>query len=63
MAEENKDFVIGFICVRNLTSDPTFVHMTPGMFCDVCELTFIYFFFNFVFGVFFFFFSEKDYRL
>ncbi|BFZ16023.1 hypothetical protein BsWGS_19062 [Bradybaena similaris] len=31
MAEANKDFVIGFICVRNLTSDPTFVHMTPGV--------------------------------
>ncbi|CAG5121189.1 unnamed protein product [Candidula unifasciata] len=31
MAEANKDFVIGFISVNNLTSDPTFIHMTPGV--------------------------------
>ncbi|RUS76691.1 hypothetical protein EGW08_015546, partial [Elysia chlorotica] len=31
MAEENKDFVIGFICVSKISSDPTFFHMTPGV--------------------------------
>ncbi|KAL8618911.1 hypothetical protein ACOMHN_020330 [Nucella lapillus] len=31
MAEEHKDFVIGFICQSKLTSDPTFLHMTPGV--------------------------------
>ncbi|KAK3756837.1 hypothetical protein RRG08_048883 [Elysia crispata] len=31
MAEENKDFVIGFICVSKVSSDPTFLHMTPGV--------------------------------
>jgi hypothetical protein len=30
MAEEHKDFVIGFICQSKLTQDPTFLHMTPG---------------------------------
>ena len=30
MAEANKDFVIGFICVSKISSDPSFLHMTPG---------------------------------
>jgi uridine monophosphate synthetase len=30
MAESNKDFVIGFICTQKLSSEPSFVHMTPG---------------------------------
>ena len=30
MAEEHRDFVIGFICQSRLTSDPAFLHMTPG---------------------------------
>ncbi|KAK7098757.1 uridine 5'-monophosphate synthase-like [Littorina saxatilis] len=31
MAEEHKDFVIGFICQSKLASDPAFLHMTPGV--------------------------------
>ncbi|GFR72612.1 orotidine 5'-phosphate decarboxylase, partial [Elysia marginata] len=31
VAEENKDFVIGFISVSKVSSDPTFLHMTPGV--------------------------------
>ncbi|XP_072034751.1 uridine 5'-monophosphate synthase-like [Amphiura filiformis] len=31
MAEEHADFVIGFICTSTLTSDPKFIHMTPGV--------------------------------
>lgn len=31
MAEENSDFVIGFICLRKLSENPAFVHMTPGV--------------------------------
>lgn len=30
-AEENADFVIGFICIRKLTDSPSFIHMTPGV--------------------------------
>lgn len=31
MAEQYPDFVIGFICLRKLTNNPTFIHMTPGV--------------------------------
>ncbi|XP_072171665.1 uridine 5'-monophosphate synthase-like [Diadema setosum] len=31
MAEDNADFVIGFISTSSLTSDPKFIHMTPGV--------------------------------
>ncbi|XP_059141414.1 uncharacterized protein LOC131929318 [Physella acuta] len=31
MAEDNKDFVIGFISVSKLSTDPTLIHMTPGV--------------------------------
>lgn len=31
MAENNKDFVIGFISQSRISSDPAFVHMTPGV--------------------------------
>lgn len=31
MARQNKDFVIGFIAMKKLTDDPTFIHMTPGV--------------------------------
>lgn len=31
MAKEHEDFVIGYICQKNLTSDPKFIHMTPGV--------------------------------
>lgn len=31
MAENHKDFVIGFICQSRLTGDPNFIHMTPGV--------------------------------
>ncbi len=31
MAEQNPHFVIGFICVRKLSNDPAFIHMTPGV--------------------------------
>lgn len=30
-AQENADFVIGFICVHKLVDDPAFIHMTPGV--------------------------------
>ncbi|XP_022086750.1 uridine 5'-monophosphate synthase-like [Acanthaster planci] len=31
MAEDHTDFVIGFICTSALSSDPKFIHMTPGV--------------------------------
>lgn len=31
MAKENKDFVIGFITMRQLIDDPCFINMTPGV--------------------------------
>jgi len=31
LAEEHKDFVIGFICQNRLSNDPGFLHMTPGV--------------------------------
>ncbi|PIZ94946.1 MAG: orotidine-5'-phosphate decarboxylase [Candidatus Magasanikbacteria bacterium CG_4_10_14_0_2_um_filter_37_12] len=31
MAEEHKDFVIGFITMRKLLDDPGFINMTPGV--------------------------------
>ncbi len=31
MAEANKDFVIGFISMRQLSDDPSFIYMTPGV--------------------------------
>lgn len=31
MANENKDFVIGFITMRQLIDDPCFINMTPGV--------------------------------
>jgi uridine monophosphate synthetase len=31
MAKQHADFVIGFICLRKLSEDPRFIHMTPGV--------------------------------
>ncbi|KAK2187337.1 hypothetical protein NP493_169g04012 [Ridgeia piscesae] len=31
MAEENSNFVMGFICQGSLTDDPRFIHMAPGV--------------------------------
>ncbi len=31
MAEDNVDFVIGFICLKKLSNHPGFIHMTPGV--------------------------------
>lgn len=31
MAQDNKDFVIGFITTRQLVDDPCFINMTPGV--------------------------------
>jgi uridine monophosphate synthetase len=31
MAEENPDFVIGFVCLRKLSENPALIHMTPGV--------------------------------
>lgn len=31
MAEDNKDFVIGFITMKKLLEDPEFINMTPGV--------------------------------
>lgn len=30
-AQEHAEFVIGFICVRKLSDEPSFIHMTPGV--------------------------------
>ncbi len=30
-AQEHAEFVIGFICVHKLTSEPAFIHMIPGV--------------------------------
>lgn len=46
MAEENSDFVIGFICSSKLVEKPEFIHMTPGVQIQaggkhhVCDLLF-----------------------
>jgi hypothetical protein len=34
MAEENDDFVIGFISQRNVSRNPAFVHIAPGFFLN-----------------------------
>ena len=34
-AEENNDFVIGFICRSKLSPDPTLINMTPGVHLEV----------------------------
>jgi orotidine 5'-phosphate decarboxylase subfamily 1 len=39
MAEENPDFVIGFICLRKLSENPALIHMTPGVQLSVCKDT------------------------
>lgn len=31
MAEENDEFVIGFICQKKLSNKPTMIHMMPGV--------------------------------
>jgi uridine monophosphate synthetase len=31
MAEQNPDFVIGFICLHKLSDDPKWIYMTPGV--------------------------------
>ena len=31
MAQINKDFVIGFITMKKLSDDPTFINFTPGV--------------------------------
>ncbi|KAI8784002.1 uridine 5p-monophosphate synthase [Biomphalaria glabrata] len=31
VAQENKDFIIGFISLRSLSADPELIHMTPGV--------------------------------
>ncbi len=31
MAQQNLDFVIGFICLKKLSDNPTLIHMTPGV--------------------------------
>ena len=31
MAEEQSDFVLGFICGSRITQKPQFIHMTPGV--------------------------------
>lgn len=31
MAEEQSDFVMGFICSSKISARPEFIHMTPGV--------------------------------
>ena len=31
MAEENADFVIGFISQKNVSTNPAFIHIAPGI--------------------------------
>ena len=40
MARENSDFVIGFISQSKVTSDPTFIHMTPGEYYNAVSYPF-----------------------
>ena len=42
MAEEHSDFVIGFICTSSLTSDPKFIHMTPGNYATHVSINSLY---------------------
>ncbi|PIT86371.1 MAG: orotidine-5'-phosphate decarboxylase [Candidatus Magasanikbacteria bacterium CG10_big_fil_rev_8_21_14_0_10_43_6] len=35
MAHAHKNFVIGFVAMKKLTDDPTFIHMTPGVKLEV----------------------------
>ena len=30
MAQENKDFVVGFICTHKVSEDAGFIYLTPG---------------------------------
>ena len=30
IAEENKDFIIGFICQNRISENPQMLHLTPG---------------------------------
>lgn len=49
MAEEQSDFVIGFICGSKISKRPEFIHMTPGVQmqaggkfrCDLIRLAFV----------------------
>jgi len=31
LAEDNRDFVLGFVCQSRVSSDQSFIHFTPGM--------------------------------
>jgi len=31
LAEENRDFVLGFVSQTRVSDDETFIHFTPGM--------------------------------
>lgn len=37
MAEENSDFVIGFICQKKLSNHATMIHMMPGVQFSAAE--------------------------
>lgn len=54
MAEEQPDFVIGFICGSKITKRPEFIHMTPGVQMQPggdfkCFFLSLFFFFFFCF--------------
>lgn len=46
MAEEQPDFVIGFICGSKITERPEFIHMTPGVQMQAGGTFEFFFFFN-----------------
>jgi len=40
LAEENRDFVLGFVCQSRVTDDESFIQFTPGMsIISICPYT------------------------
>ena len=50
MAENNSNFIIGFICQSKVSKDPTMIHITPG-FCIKSSIFFKYLTICYLLGV------------
>jgi len=37
LAEENGDFVLGYVCQSRVSSDQSFIHFTPGMLMPLSQ--------------------------
>ena len=36
LAEDNRDFVLGFVCQSRVSNDQSFIHFTPGLWVSLC---------------------------